>query len=104
MTTTGDDLRRRSDDPRPAVRDTHPVVFVGAGSHSGACLPGDYLVTRRAAVAGTALAALRRLGGCSCRGPGVCGTTFGLPFIDYHRGDGPAVGRVRPRVAPGAHR
>jgi hypothetical protein len=42
---TGDDLRRRFDDPDLCWRDTHPVVFVGAGSHSGACLPGDYLVT-----------------------------------------------------------
>ena len=40
-----EELRRRSDDPDLQWRDTHPVVFVGAGSHSGACLPGDYLVT-----------------------------------------------------------
>jgi hypothetical protein len=45
----GDDLRRRCDDPDLQWLDTHPVVFAGAGSHSGACLPGDYLGYRRAA-------------------------------------------------------
>src|SRR5829696_4293145 len=42
----GDDLRRRVDDPDlQLVNGTHPVVHVGAGSHSGAYLPGDYLVS-----------------------------------------------------------
>ena len=42
---TGDDLRRRSDDPDITwVDHTHPVVYAGAGSHSGAYLPGEYLV------------------------------------------------------------
>ena len=41
----GDDLRRRADDPDISwVFGTHPVVNAGAGSHSGAYLPGDYLV------------------------------------------------------------
>ena len=38
---TGDDLRRRCDDPDITwVDHTHPVVYAGAGSHSGAYLPG----------------------------------------------------------------
>ncbi|HUO39406.1 MAG TPA: hypothetical protein VMU34_16890, partial [Mycobacterium sp.] len=42
---TGDDLRRRCDDPDITwVDQTHPVVYAGAGSHSGAYLPGEYLV------------------------------------------------------------
>ena len=42
----GDDLRRRIDDPDLELVDgTHPVVYAGAGSHSGAYLPGDYIVT-----------------------------------------------------------
>ena len=53
---TGDDLRRRSDDPDLQWLDTHPVVFVGAGSHSGACLPGDYLVTVEPPLLGRMLA------------------------------------------------
>ncbi|HYO19260.1 MAG TPA: hypothetical protein VES02_11415, partial [Dermatophilaceae bacterium] len=43
---TGDDLRRRWDDPDlTLVGGRHPVVFAGAGSHSGAYLAGDYLIT-----------------------------------------------------------
>jgi len=90
---TGDDLRRRSDDPDLQWRDTHPVVFVGAGSHSGACLPGDYLVTVEPPSLGRILAGLRRLSGLLLPWTrAYSGTTFGLPFIDYHRGDGPGVG------------
>jgi hypothetical protein len=90
---TGDDLRRRSDDPDLQWRDTHPVVFVGAGSHSGACLPGDYLVTVEPPALGRLLAVLRRLSGLLLPWTrAYSATTFGLPFIDYHRGDGPGVG------------
>jgi hypothetical protein len=90
---TGDDLRRRFDDPDLSWRDTHPVVFVGAGSHSGACLPGDYLVTVEPPSLRRMLAWLRRLSRLLLpwtRTDG--GTALGLPFIDYHRGDGPSVG------------
>ena len=90
---TGDDLRRRSDDPDLQWQGTHPVVFVGAGSHSGACLPGDYLVTVEPPSLGRLLAALRRLSGLLLPWTKAhSGTAFGLPFIDYHRGDGPGVG------------
>jgi hypothetical protein len=90
---TGDDLRRRSDDPDLQWRDTHPVIFIGAGSHSGACLPGDYLVTVEPPSLGRMLAGLRRLSGLLLPWTReYSGTAFGLPFIDYHRGDGPAVG------------
>ena len=41
----GDDLRRRWDDPELRREGDHPVVFAGAGSHSGAFLPGDYVVS-----------------------------------------------------------
>ena len=41
----GDDLRRRWDDPDITYVDgTHPVVYAGAGSHSGAYLPGEYVI------------------------------------------------------------
>ena len=39
-TTSGDDLRRRWDDPDLRLVGDHPVVFVGAGSHSGAVIAG----------------------------------------------------------------
>jgi len=89
----GDDLRRRADDPDLEWRDTHPVVFVGAGSHSGAYLPGDYLVTVEPPALVRLLAALRHLSRLLLPWTRTHeGTAFGLPFIDYHRGDGPGAG------------
>jgi hypothetical protein len=91
----GDDLRRRVDDPDLQLVDgTHPVVHAGAGSHSGAYLPGDYIVT-------AAPPALERLTQWWRRftrwiTPGSRTrqerSGIGLPFIDYRRGDGPSVG------------
>jgi hypothetical protein len=90
---TGDDLRRRSDDPDLEWRDGHPVVFAGAGSHSGACLPGDYLVTVEPPALMRVLAWLRRASRLLLPwSRSYSSTAFGLPFIDYHRGDGPGVG------------
>ena len=89
----GDDLRRRSDDPDLEWQDTHPVVYVGAGSHSGACLPGDYLVTVEPPALGRLLGALRRLGRLFLPWTrSHVGTALGIPFIDYRRGDGAGVG------------
>jgi hypothetical protein len=89
----GDDLRRRPDDPDLEWRETHPVVFVGAGSHSGAYMPGDYLVTVEPPALGRLLAALRRMSWLLLPWTRThSGTAFGIPFIDYHRGDGPGVG------------
>jgi hypothetical protein len=69
------------------------VVHAGAGSHSGAYLAGDYIVSvsppavekltqqwRRSVRAITPSSRIRQR-------PGI-----GLPFIDYRRGDGPSVG------------
>jgi hypothetical protein len=89
----GPDLRRRWDDPQLRREGDHPVVHPGAGSHSGAFLPGDYVVS-------VELPALRRvvvrLQGVRRRllpwtaepGRGA----FALPFVDYARGDGTAIG------------
>ena len=89
----GDDLRRRPDDPDLQWRDTHPIVFAGAGSHSGAYLPGDYLVTVEPPSLRRLFAPLRQLGRLLL--PWTRAHTcaaFGIPFIDYRRGDGPGVG------------
>ena len=89
----GDDLRRRPDDPDLQWRETHPVVFVGAGSHSGAYLPGDYLVTVEPPALGRLLGAMRRVSRLLLPWTRTkTGTAFGIPFIDYHRGDGLGVG------------
>src|SRR5271166_856811 len=89
----GDDLRRRQDDPDIEWRDTHPVVYAGAGSHSGAYLPGDYLVTVEPPVLQYVFAAARRLNRLLLPWAREHESTgFGIPFIDYRRGDGPGVG------------
>jgi len=90
----GDDLRRRWDDPELRREGPHPVVFAGAGSHSGAFIPGDYVVSvdppqlqpaiRLARRVQRLLAPWRHYTGGS---PGL-----GIPFVDYARGDGIVIG------------
>jgi hypothetical protein len=90
----GDDLRRRWDDPELRREGSRPVVFAGAGSHSGAFIPGDYVVSvdppqlqpaiRFARRVQRLLAPWRHYTGGS---PGL-----GIPFVDYARGDGIVIG------------
>jgi hypothetical protein len=90
----GDDLRRRWDDPELQREGTRPVAFAGAGSHSGAFIPGDYVVSvdpppvqaalRFVRKAQRLLAPWRHYTGSS---PGL-----GIPFVDYARGDGIVIG------------
>jgi hypothetical protein len=91
---TGDDLRRRWDDPDLELVDgAHPVVYAGAGSHSGAYLPGDYLITVEPPRVGGLVPALRHLAKVvtpwsrAAQGEGL-----GMPYVDYARGDGLAIG------------
>jgi hypothetical protein len=89
----GPDLRRRWDDPLLRREGDHPVVYPGAGSHSGAFLPGDYVVSvelpaLRRVVGWLQVARRRLLPWTAEPGRGA----FALPFVDYARGDGPAIG------------
>ncbi len=91
---TGDDLRRRCDDPDITWFDhTHPVVYAGAGSHSGAYLPGEYLVRVEPPALQRFLAVVNRVRGVlfpwtgDRPAPGV-----GIPYVDYKRGDGVQIG------------
>jgi hypothetical protein len=90
---TGDELRRRADDPDIDWIGTHPVVNAGAGSHSGAYLAGDYLVRVQPPALARVFAVLT----------GIRSTLFpwtrnqpslgvGIPYIDYRRGDGVRIG------------
>jgi len=91
---TGDDLRRRWDDPDLAlVAGRHPVVFAGAGSHSGAYLPGDYLITIPAPKFGGLVMAARWFGRLVApwSAPDASGG-IGIPYVDYARGDGRVIG------------
>lgn len=92
--TTGDDLRRRWDDPDLELVGEHPVVYVGAGSHAGAYLPGDYAVGTAVALPGWLDAtrrAVRRF--LPWRDRERDDESFvSMPSVDFHRGDGRVVG------------
>ncbi|MEV4277481.1 hypothetical protein [Actinoplanes xinjiangensis] len=89
----GDDLRRRWDDPDlMTVGGRHPVVFVGAGSHSGAYLPGDYLITVRPPRLRGLVGALRWSARLLAPWSPEDQSNVGIPYVDYARGDGRAVG------------
>ncbi|MBL7253193.1 hypothetical protein [Paractinoplanes lichenicola] len=95
----GDDLRRRWDDPDlTLVGGRHPVVYVGAGSHSGAYLPGDYLITVRPPRLRGIVGALRWTARLFAPW-GVHGEQgLGIPYVDYARGDGRTVGAGQPEA------
>ncbi len=81
-------LRRRWDDPTLRREEDHPVVFPGAGSHSGAFVPGDYVISVEIPTLRRARDAVRR----SLRRAPSTSKGFAIPFVDYARGDGVAVG------------
>ncbi len=95
----GDDLRRRWDDPDLRTVGDHPMVFVGAGSHSGAVVKGQYLVTVNPERLRSVVRTVQRLMAIALPymrdrpGYGV-----GIPFIDYALGNGEVVGPDRPRT------
>jgi len=90
----GPDLRRRPDDPDVTWVDrTHPVAHIGAGSHAAAPLAGEYLVRIEhpwLARISTAAATVRDATFPWRRGRPRLG--FGIPYIDYKRGDGRVIG------------
>lgn len=103
---SGDDLRRRWDDPELHKVGEHPVVYPGAGSHASYFAPGEYL-------AEVELPFLRPLARLAERferarqraieryqgelteeeaeGGGMF-SLFRIPFVDYARGDGHSIG------------
>jgi hypothetical protein len=89
----GEMLRRRWDDPGLQREGDHPVVFPGAGSHSGAFLPADYVVSVEVPALRRVIDRVRR----PVRAGASTTTGFAIPFVDYARGDGIAIG-------PGHHR
>jgi hypothetical protein len=90
----GADLRRRWDDPDLTVVDgTHPVVYAGLGSHAGAVLAGEYLITVRP----SRLTRIRAIAGSVSRTlqpwtSSQSNAGVGVPFVEYSRGDGVAIG------------
>ncbi len=90
----GDDLRRRWDDPELRREGDHPVVFPGAGSHSGAFVPGDYVISVDPPQLRKVVAVARRVQRLLApwRDDTRPASGFGIPFIDYARGDGKTIG------------
>jgi hypothetical protein len=90
----GVELRRRHDDPDLEwVQGTHPVVYVGAGSHSATYLAGDYLVRVEPPVVSTVVHLLNRMREWLMPWtPPSKGLGLGIPYLDYRRGDGRALG------------
>jgi hypothetical protein len=98
---TGDNLRRRWDDPELEKVGEHPVIYVGAGSHASYFAPGEYLTeltlplpSPLARVAGAIRTFWKtRLGQYVGDGEEDGGSGyFSIPFVDYARGDGLSVG------------
>jgi hypothetical protein len=91
----GDDLRRRWDDPELHRAGDASVVFAGAGSHSGAFIPGDYVVSVDPPQLRAVMRWLRKAQRVMAPWRHYTGKPAGLgiPFVDYARGDGIAIGR-----------
>jgi hypothetical protein len=97
----GDNLRRRWDDPEIDRDGNHPIVYVGAGSHASYFERGEYLTPVELAFVTPVLNAVHtleaiwrdRLGqGDPEKLVGRIESFFGVPFIDYARGDGLVIG------------
>jgi hypothetical protein len=102
---TGDDLRRRWDDPELKREGDHPIIFAGAGSHASYFSPGEYMHEVELPFSGPLTRIVRmlqkfwrntlRLGEVENeaevkrqRASGV----LVIPFVDYARGDGLKIG------------
>ncbi len=97
----GDDLRRRWDDPLLVKEGTHPVIFVGAGSHASYFESGEYLMGAEPAYLKPLVNAavtlrkfwVERLGqGESEQVIPRIRALISIPFVDYARGDGICIG------------
>ena len=94
----GDDLRRRWDDPDLTLVGDHPVVFAGIGSHSGAYLAGEYLTTLDPPAFRGVVRWFRRVTRILLPWTREAQPTgVGIPYVDYARGDGLAIGPEQDR-------
>jgi len=101
---SGDDLRRRWDDPELEKIDDHPVIYAGAGSHASYFSGGEYLTEVElpflSPIARTATRVEKfwhnRLGQYGDEenksNQNQTSNIFRIPFVDYARGDGLAIG------------
>ena len=98
---SGDDLRRRWDDPELHREGDHPVIYAGAGSHASYFLPGEYMMDFKleflrplfnlVQVSQRLWRGVLRQGDADKLAEQI-NDIFNIPFIDYARGDGFAIG------------
>ncbi len=101
---SGDNLRRRWDDPELEKLGDHPVIYAGAGSHASYFSAGEYLTEVKLPFLKTLARAtakvdafwhnrLRQYGADNAE-PNQDQTSniFRIPFVDYARGDGFSIG------------
>jgi len=100
----GDDLRRRWDDPQLVKEGTHPIIFVGAGSHASYFEQGEYLMGAEPEILQPLKGVLNWLRKFWNDSLGMGSSEFALPpdramlrvpFIDYARGDGLSIGPLQ---------
>jgi hypothetical protein len=100
----GDNLRRRWDDPLLHREGTHPVVYAGAGSHASYFEPGEYVMgvepaflqpVKRVAVRLRQIWADTLGQGATRTADRAIAALVSVPFVDYARGDGLAIGPGR---------
>ncbi len=105
---SGDDLRRRWDDPEVEKIGEHPIIYAGAGSHASYYARGEYLAELELPF----LSPLVRFvdeaqdiwrkrvqkirGEADTAEPQF--NVFRIPFVDYARGDGLALGPGQDKV------
>jgi hypothetical protein len=99
---TGDDLRRRWDDPEVIKVGEHVVVYVGAGSHACYYAPGEYLAELELPFMAPVARFTRRFRDLWRKITGLIGeeslhetsptSIFRVPFVDFARGDGASIG------------
>ncbi len=99
---SGDDLRRRWDDPELHLEDGHPVIYAGAGSHAAYFQKGEYLAELELPFMASAQSFVDRLQKLWRRIFGQDDVPieskwsdfaiFKVPFVDYARGDGIVIG------------
>ncbi|HJW90261.1 MAG TPA: hypothetical protein VJ436_06440 [Anaerolineales bacterium] len=101
---SGDDLRRRWDDPELEKSGEHPVIYAGAGSHASYFARGEYLtelelpfLSPLVRVVDFVQGLWRKIvreaqGRVDGRENASNFNVFRVPFVDYARGDGLALG------------
>ncbi len=96
---SGDDLRRRWDDPEIEKIGEHPVIYAGAGSHASYYSPGEYLAELELNFLSPLVRTIERLRAVWDRWLHIERDSrvselniFRIPFVDYARGDGISIG------------